>query len=99
MDEYAAQPPHPSRGTIDSRDRFMERLYRVLESSPKGGEVDRTKEIFLAFSQLVEWSQKLAVQLESLTQSLSSSGSKQEEAWKQLYVNLNLLLLFSLDCM
>lgn len=98
MDEYAAQPPHPSRGTIDSRDRFMERLYRVLESSPKG-EVDGTKEIFLAFSQLVEWSQKLAAQLESLTQSLSSSGSKQEEAWKQLYVDLNLLLLFSLDCM
>ncbi|XP_073259041.1 HAUS augmin-like complex subunit 3 [Porites lutea] len=87
MDEYAAQPPHPSRGTIDSRDHFMERLYRVLESSPKG-EVDGTKEIFLAFSQLVEWSQKLAAQLESLTQSLSSSGSKQEEAWKQLEHNL-----------
>ena len=87
MDEHAAHPPHPSRGTIDSRDHFMEGLYRILESPPEG-EVDRTKEIFLAFSQLVEWSQRLAGQLESFTVSLSSSGSRQEEAWKQLYVCL-----------
>lgn len=94
MDEHALHPPQPSRGTIDSRDQFMEGLYRLLEIPPQGEE-DRTKEIFLAYSQLVEWSQKLAGQLESLTMSLASSGSRQEEAWKQLYVLLLLLLLFS----
>ena len=83
MDEHALHPLHPSRGTIDSRDHFMEGLYRVLESSPKGGEESK-KEIFLAYSQLVEWSQQLAGQLESFTMSLATSGSRQEEAWKQL---------------
>lgn len=87
MEEHAFHPPHPSRGTIDSRDHFMEGLYRVLESPPQGEE-DRTKEIFLAYNQLVEWSQTLAGQLESFTASLASSGSRQEEAWKQLYVLL-----------
>ena len=85
MAEHASHPPHPTRGTIDSRDHFIEGLYRILENAPEG-EVDKTKEIFLAFSQLVEWSQKLARQLESFTVSLSSSGSRQEEALKQLYV-------------
>ena len=61
----------------------MEGLYRVLESSPKGGEESK-KEIFLAYSQLVEWSQQLAGQLESFTMSLATSGSRQEEAWRQL---------------
>lgn len=92
MDEHALHPPHPSRGTIDSRDHFMEGLYRILEGPPQREE-DRTKEIFLAYSQLVEWSQKLAGQLESLTTSLASSGGRQEEAWKQLYVLLLLFLL------
>ena len=63
----------------------MEGLYRVLESSPKGEEESK-KEIFLAYSQLVEWSQQLAGQLESFTMSLATSGSRQEEAWKQLQV-------------
>ena len=85
MDEHAAHPPLPTRGTIDSRDHFMEGLYRILES-PAEGAGERTKEIFLAFSQLVEWSQKLATQLGSYTVSLVSSGSRQEEARKQLYV-------------
>ena len=85
MDEHATHPPHPTRGTIDSRDHFIEGLYRILENPPEG-KVDRTKEIFLAFSQLVEWSQRLAGQLEAFTVSLSSSGSRQEEALKQLYV-------------
>ena len=83
MDEHALHPPHPSRGTIDSRDHFMEGLYRILESSPEVEE-DSKKEIFLAYSQLVQWSQRLAGQMESLTTSLASSGSRQEEAWKQL---------------
>lgn len=83
MEEHALHPPNPSRGTIDSRDHFMEGLYRVLERSPEGEE-DRTKERFLAYSQLLEWSQVLAGQLESFTLSLASSGSRQEEAWKQL---------------
>lgn len=87
MDEHAAHPPLPTRGTIDSRDHFMEGLYRILES-PAEGAGERTKEIFLAFSQLVEWSQKLATQLGSYTVSLASSGSRQEEAWKQLEHNL-----------
>ncbi|XP_022799763.1 HAUS augmin-like complex subunit 3 [Stylophora pistillata] len=87
MDEHALHPPHPSRGTIDSRDHFMEGLYRILESSPEVEE-DSKKEIFLAYSQLVQWSQRLAGQMESLTTSLASSGSRQEEAWKQLESNL-----------
>lgn len=87
MNEHALHSPQASRGTIDSRDHFMEGLYRVLESPPQGKE-DRTKEIFLAYSQLVEWSQKLAGQLESFTTSLASSGSRQEDAWKQLESNL-----------
>ena len=91
MDEHALHPPQPSRGTIDCRDHFMDGLYRVLEGPPQGEE-DRTKEIFLAYNQLVEWSQKLAGQLESFATSLASSGSRQEEAWKQLYVLLPLLL-------
>jgi len=87
MDEHATHPPHPTRGTIDSRDHFIEGLYRILENPPEG-KVDRTKEIFLAFSQLVEWSQRLAGQLEAFTVSLSSSGSRQEEALKQLEHNI-----------
>ena len=89
MDEHALHSPQPSRGTIDSRDHFMEGLYRVLERPPQGEkDEDRTKEIFLAYNQLVEWSQKLAGQLESFATSLASSSSRQEEAWKQLYVLL-----------
>lgn len=84
MDEHALHPPQASRRTIDKRDHFMQGLYRVLESPPQGEE-DRTK-VFLAYDQLVEWSQKLAGQLESFTTSLASSGSRQEDAWKQLYV-------------
>lgn len=87
MDDHASQPPHPTRGTIDSRDHFIEGLYRILESPPEG-EVDKTKEMFLALSQLVEWAKTFSGQLESFTASLSSSGSRQEEAWKQLYVKL-----------
>lgn len=94
MNEHALHPPQASRGTIDSRDHFMEGLYRVLESPPQGKE-DRTKEIFLAYSQLVEWSQKLAGQLESFTTSLASSGSRQEDAWKQLYVSYCCVIIFA----
>ena len=68
MDEHALHPPHPSRGTIDSRDHFMEGLYRVLESSPKGEEESK-KEIFLAYSQLVEWSQSTTLSLGRFTDS------------------------------
>ena len=97
MDEHSLHPPQASRGTIDSRDHFMEGLYRVLESPPQGEE-DRTKEIFLAYNQLVEWSQKLAGQLESFTTSLASSGSRQEDAWKQLYVFFYCCLSHLLIC-
>lgn len=88
MDDHSSQPLHPTRGTIDSRDHFIEGLYRILERQPEGEGDGKAKELFLAFSQLSEWSQKLARQLESFTESLSSSGSRQEETWKQLEHNL-----------
>ena len=84
MDDHGSQPLHPARGTIDSRDHFIEGLYRILERQPEGEGDGKAKELFLAFSQLSEWSQKLARQLESFTESLSSSGRRQEETWKQL---------------
>lgn len=88
MDDHGSQPLHPTRGTIDSRDHFIEGLYRILERQHEGEGDGKAKELFLAFSQLSEWSQKLARQLESFTESLSSSGSRQEETWKQLEHNL-----------
>lgn len=84
MDDHCSQPLHPSRGTIDSRDHFIEGLYRILEWQPGGEEDGKAKELFLVFSKLSEWSQKLARQLESFTESLSSSGSREEETWIQL---------------
>ena len=86
MDDHASQPLHPTRGTIDSRDHFVEGLYRILERLPVNEEGGKAQEIFLAYSQLAEWSQKLAKELESFTVSLSSSGSRQEETCKQMYV-------------
>ena len=83
MAEHASHPPHPPWGTIGSQDHFMERLYSITESTPEG-EVDKTKEIFSAFSQLLEWSKKLARQLESFIVSLSYSGSREEEALNQV---------------
>ncbi|XP_068726090.1 HAUS augmin-like complex subunit 3 isoform X1 [Montipora capricornis] len=84
MDDHASQPLHPTRGTIDSRDHFVEGLYRIMERLPANEEGGKAQEIFLAYSQLAEWSQKLAKELESFTVSLSSTGSRQEETCKQM---------------
>ena len=87
MEEHAHHSARHTRATIDSRDHFMERLYAVLEKpAEKDGEEQKTKEMFLAYNQLLELSRKLAVQLETLDVSLSSSSSEQDDAWKQLYV-------------
>ena len=80
MIEPSFHAGNPSRGTIDSRDKFIERLYRVLgDSSQETG-----NELFLTYSQLVGWSEKLIGQMDMLQTAVDSADSRREQTQQQL---------------
>ena len=71
---------NPHRGTIDSRDQSMQRLYRVLEDpSQKTG-----SELFLTYSQLVDLGQKLINQVTVLNTSTDASDHRRRATQRQL---------------
>lgn len=80
MSEPNFNAGNPSRGTIDSRDQSMQRLYRVLgDSSQETG-----SELFLTYSQLVGWGKKLTEQLAALDTAVDAADLRRQDTQRQL---------------
>ncbi|XP_070562387.1 HAUS augmin-like complex subunit 3 [Ptychodera flava] len=77
MAEPSLLPTKVNRQTIDSRDKFMTRLYQILVNSNEERE-DRVQ-LFLKFTTLVESAEKLTNHLTSLRSSLVSSKNSRDD--------------------
>ncbi|XP_032221331.1 HAUS augmin-like complex subunit 3 isoform X2 [Nematostella vectensis] len=92
MSDPVFQRPDPTRGTLDSRDEFLGRLYELLDPSDPDGPL-RTREdtpgtLFHTYSQLLEWTTELVNSADALKSSLSAVSGQQEDVLRQMEQNL-----------